>query len=302
VSANTGLRTSLEHVYRRVFGLPVLADNKFEWAQLRRAWEGEISTHPGENLYRNLLGGAVEWLEGTDDIVLSQRLRAGRARDTTRFEQLYFIEAERSKRETPLETTSTVALSVNYHGVWREVDSVLLPTQGFTFTGQIGLGHSRGTSSEDGPFTRAYGRLTGYLPLGSSWFGQGRIEVGQVFLDPGVLAPESQRWRAGGDDSVRGYGYRSLGPITNGIVGSGNAVFTSSIELARPVSADLPSVWGAVFVDAGNAADSFSGMRLALGYGVGVRWRSPVGPLRLDLAYGHDEQRFRLHFSVGIVY
>jgi len=38
----------------------------------------------------------------------------------------------------------------------------------------------------------------------------------------------------------------------------------------------------------------------ALGYGVGVRWRSPVGPLKLDLAYGQEVQRFRLHLSVGI--
>jgi translocation and assembly module TamA len=118
-----------------------------------------------------------------------------------------------------------------------------------------------------------------------------------------VLAPESQRWRAGGDDSVRGYAYRSLGPLdANGNVDSGNVILTTSLELARPFSADLPSVWGAVFVDAGNAADSFSGMKLALGYGVGVRWRSPVGPLRLDVAYGEEERRWRLHFSVGIVY
>jgi translocation and assembly module TamA len=302
VSANTGLRTSLEHVYRRVFGLPAVADNKFEWAQKRRAWDGEISSHPGKDLYRNLLGGAVEWLESDDDVVLSQRLRAGRTRDTTRFEQIYFLEGERSKRTTEFEQSSTIALSANYHGVWRKVDSVLLPTDGFTFAGQVGVGRSHGTDSEHGWFTRAYGRFTGYLPFGGSWYGQGRLEVGQVFIGQNVVAPESQRWRAGGDDSVRGYEYRSLGPIDNGAIGSGNAILTTSVEVARPISASLPSVWGALFVDAGNAANGFSDMKLALGYGVGVRWRSPVGPLRFDLAYGHEEQRFRLHFSVGIVY
>lgn len=302
VSTNAGLRTSLEHVWRRVLGFATIADNKFEWAQKRRLWEGEISTHPDEELYRNLLGGKIEWLEGTDDIVESQRLRLGRTRDRGRVEQLYFVEGERSERRTDETRTSTVALSVNYHATLRRVDSVLLPTKGFTLAAQAGVGRSQGSDSDKGWFTRAYGRIIGYLPLGG-WYGQGRLEVGQVFAGNNVLAPESQRWRAGGDDSVRGYDYRSLGPPdANGKVDSGLVILTTSLELARPVSADLPTVWGAVFVDAGNAANSFSGMKLAYGYGVGVRWRSPVGPLRFDIAYGDQIGSWRVHFSVGIVY
>jgi translocation and assembly module TamA len=51
----------------------------------------------------------------------------------------------------------------------------------------------------------------------------------------------------------------------------------------------------------GDAAQSWSAMNLKLGYGAGVRWRSPVGPLRLDAAYGRDVRAYRLHFSVGII-
>jgi len=302
VSANTGARASVTHVYRRVFGHALTARNKAEIGEKREAWEGEISTHPGPDLYRNLLGGTVEWLEGDADIVLSQRLRLGRTVDLGRIERLYFVEAERAKRETALATTRAIAYSLNYHGVWRELDSVVLPTFGYTFAGQAGIGRSKATHAETGPFTRAYARLTGYLPLGESWYAQARIEAGKVFKDGLVIAPDSQRFRAGGDDSVRGYGYRSLGPISNGVVGSGDALLTTSVELARPFSARLPSVWGAVFVDAGNAADSFANLKPALGYGVGVRWRSPVGPLRVDWAYGHELRRARLHFSVGIAF
>jgi translocation and assembly module TamA len=64
----------------------------------------------------------------------------------------------------------------------------------------------------------------------------------------------------------------------------------------------MPSVWWAVFVDAGNAAEGWKGFKAALGYGVGVRWRSPVGPLRADLAYGEELNQFRLHVSVGIAF
>ncbi|MFO1295105.1 MAG: BamA/TamA family outer membrane protein [Rubrivivax sp.] len=234
ISANTGARATVTHVYRRVFGFAATSRNKAEYGEKRQAWEGEISTHPGDDLYRALLGGTVEWLKGDADIVLSQRLRLGRTVDLGRIERLYFVEAERAKRETDLETTRAIALSISYHGVWRELDSVVLPTQGFTFAGQVGLGRSHATNAETGPFSRAYFRLTGYLPLGQSWYGQARVELGKVFKDGNIVPPDSQRFRAGGDDSVRGYGYRSLGPLTNGVVGSGDVLFTTSVELARP--------------------------------------------------------------------
>ncbi len=303
ISANTGPRASVEHTYRRVFGYAASSRNKIEWGQKHQFWEGEISTHPGEGLYRNLIGGTIDNLESDTDTVLSQRLRVGRTQDTQRIERLYYVEAERSRTTTINdERTNAVAVSVNYHGVWRDLDSVVLPTQGFSFAGQLGLGQSRGTNATPGPFTRVYARLTGYLPLGRTWYGQARVELGQVSLHAGGVVPDSQKFRAGGDDSVRGYGYRSLGPVVNGLVTSGNALYTSSVEVARPLTRNLPSLWGAVFVDSGNAADSFGQLKPVLGYGIGLRWRSPVGPLRLDWAYGREVRKARFHFSVGIAF
>ncbi|MCC6740472.1 MAG: BamA/TamA family outer membrane protein, partial [Planctomycetia bacterium] len=63
-----------------------------------------------------------------------------------------------------------------------------------------------------------------------------------------------------------------------------------------------PSIGMATFVDAGNAMDSLTDLHLALGYGVGARVRKPIGPFRLDLAYGQDVHRVRLHFSVGLAF
>ncbi|MCW5610724.1 MAG: BamA/TamA family outer membrane protein [Rubrivivax sp.] len=303
VSANIGPRASVEHVWRRVLGWPVTAVNEVEWGAKRQAWDGELSTHPDDRLYRNLLGVAIERLESSSDAVLSQRLRLGRTQDTGRIERLYFVEAERSSRRPFGGTRSDAfAISYNYHGVWRQLDSVVLPTEGFSFAGQAGVGRSHGTDAASGYFTRAYGRLTGYLPLGRTWYGQARVELGQVFLRSNMVVPESQKWRAGGDESVRGYGYRSLGPLVNGVVGGGTALATASVEVARPILASMPSLWGAVFVDAGNAADSFRALEPVWGAGIGVRWRSPVGPLRLDWAYGRELRKTRLHFSVGIAF
>ncbi|MGE4051804.1 MAG: BamA/TamA family outer membrane protein, partial [Piscinibacter sp.] len=71
---------------------------------------------------------------------------------------------------------------------------------------------------------------------------------------------------------------------------------------ARPISAQRPSLWWAAFVDAGNAANHWNELDLAWGYGLGMRWRSPVGPLRVDLAYGEEVRKWRLHLSVGIAF
>ena len=303
VSANTGPRFSVEQQLRRPFGLPVSSSLKIEIGEKRQAWDGELSTQADERLYRNLLGAAVERLRSDSDVVLSERVRLGRTQDTQRIERLGFVEWERSSRRTNAgERADAVAVSLNFHGGWRDLDSVVLPTTGETLSVQLGIGRSHGTDAKTGTFGRTYGRLTVYRPLGRTLYGQARLEVGRVFLEPGMVVPESLRWRAGGDESVRGYGYRELGPVVDGAVGSGEAILTGSLELARPISAAMPSLWGAIFVDGGNAATSFGQLEPVYGYGFGVRWRSPVGPLRIDLAWAQNASTPRLHFSIGIAF
>ncbi len=303
VSANTGARFSVEQQLRRPFGLPLSSSLKIEVGEKRQAWDGEISTRADERLYRNLLGAAVERLRSDNDVVLSQRVRLGRTQDTQRIERLGFVEWERSSRRTDAgDRTDAVAVSLNFHGGWRDLDSVVLPTTGETLSAQVGVGRSNGTDAKTGTFARTYGRLTVYRPLARTLYAQARLELGRVFLEPGMVVPESLRWRAGGDESVRGYSYRSLGPVIDGVVGSGETILTGSLEIARPLLASMPSLWGAVFVDAGNAAASFGQLEPVYGWGFGVRWRSPVGPLRIDLAWPEESNRPRLHFSIGIAF
>jgi translocation and assembly module TamA len=79
-------------------------------------------------------------------------------------------------------------------------------------------------------------------------------------------------------------------------------LWTGSAEIARPISAKRPAFWWAAFIDAGQAADRWSDLHPAVGYGVGLRWRSPVGPLRIDLAYGQEVHKTRVHMSVGVAF
>jgi translocation and assembly module TamA len=159
-----------------------------------------------------------------------------------------------------------------------------------------------GITDGKGPFGRVHGRLTWYKPLGGDWYSITRIEAGHLFARDRVGIPDTLLFRAGGDDSVRGYAYRSLGPVVDGVVTSGRLMMTASAEVARPISPKYPAFWWAAFVDAGDAANRWSEIHPALGYGLGLRWRSPVGPLRLDLAYGERVKKARVHLSVGIAF
>jgi translocation and assembly module TamA len=307
VSADNGPRTSVEHRHRRAFGWAATTRNKLELARRHQAWTGEISTHPLARQYRWLLGAGVDRQEGDDDIVQSYGLRLGRALNTPRIDRFSFVEVERSSRRvtspgSDIPDSREVALSLNQHGVWRKLDDLLLPTRGYSLSLQAGVGYATGSPGSNGLFTRAYGRLIGYTPLPGGWFGQARLEAGQVFRPDDVPVPDSKQFRAGGDESVRGYAYRSLGPQVDGVVDSGDVLLTGSLELARPIVASLPSVWGALFVDAGRAAAHWRDLDPVLGYGVGVRWRGPIGALRVDLAYGEELRKFRLHFSIGVTY
>jgi translocation and assembly module TamA len=302
VSANVGPRVTLDHVHRRPFGRAWIARNKFDIARLQQSWEGELSTQTLPGLYRNLVGGAVQRVKSDTDVVNTQRLRVGRAQDTRRIDRQAFVEYQRSTTTSALGAERDDALAAQYQGVWRRLDDQLLPTLGRVWQGQFGAGLAWSNPGDKGPFARLWARLDGYRPLGSTWFGQGRIELGQIFSRDTVRVPEGLRFRAGGDESVRGYAYRSLTSKVNGVEVGGKVLFTASLEAARPFLARVPQLWGAVFVDTGRAALSWNELKPAWGAGVGLRYRSPVGPIKLDLAYGEEERRLRLHLSVGLTF
>ncbi|MEO5732480.1 MAG: BamA/TamA family outer membrane protein, partial [Rubrivivax sp.] len=299
-SANLGLRTTLEHVHTRPFGYALIARNKFEIAQVEQSWAGELSTQTLPGLYRNLIGWGFSRKESNTDVVTEALVKVGRQQETKRISRFGFVQAERSVTTSTLGRQTSDAVSGHYHGTWRNVDDQLLPTDGRVWRAQLGGGLATSDPGGKGPFVRAYARLDQFIPFARNWFFQGRVELGQVFVRDEVIVPESMRWRAGGDDSVRGYGYRKLTPQINGVDTGGRVLLTASAEVAHPILASIPELWGAVFIDAGRSADNWGDYKPAFGVGLGVRFRSPVGPLKLDLAYGEETQQFRVHLTVGV--
>jgi len=131
-----------------------------------------------------------------------------------------------------------------------------------------------------------------------------RLQVGHTETDQLRELPPTIRFFAGGDQSVRGWGYQELGPLDEaGNVIGGEDLLTGSIELEYRFLEEWKFLkkWGAaVFYDTGNALNSFSGS-LEEGAGVGLRWVSPIGPIRADAAWALTEPGtpIRFHLTVG---
>src|SRR5690606_24080993 len=153
-------------------------------------------------------------------------------------------------------------------------------------------------------FVRFYGRAMRFIPMPRRSFLAGGTlvalgELGWVAAGSRRDIPSENLFRAGGSHSVRGYGYQTLGVQEAGATVGGRYLGVASLEYQHPVT---ESIAAAVFYDVGNATDSTHDFKAVAGYGVGMRWRTPVGPLNLDLAYGEEARRWRIHFSVGYTF
>ena len=123
-----------------------------------------------------------------------------------------------------------------------------------------------------------------------------RSELGTTFSGNIEDFPPSMRFYAGGDRSIRGFGYKEIGPNRNGRVFGGQHLAVASVEFEHMFT----PVWGAaLFIDGGDAFDRR--FNAHVGIGAGLRWRSAVGPVRVDIAHGIDDadQGLRLHISLG---
>ena len=127
-----------------------------------------------------------------------------------------------------------------------------------------------------------------------------RANLGVTLADSALDLPASRRFYAGGDISIRGWGLDVLGPndpVNNKTVG-GRYLAVGSLELERKIYGD----WGAaIFYDFGNAFDPDYAQEVAQGAGIGLRWRTPVGLVRIDVAFAVSKPDYpaRLHVVIG---
>ena len=177
---------------------------------------------------------------------------------------------------------------------------------------ELGLGTT--LRPERDPFARALVRWQSFIPAGRVQDDAGigrnarvalRAEAGAVLARAGAQIPVTQLFVTGGDTTVRGYGYRSIGARTdNGQLYGGRYMGVASVEWQRPITyrGNMTDWENTLFVDAGAVADRAGDLDPRVGIGTGVRWRSPVGPLQADLAWGVQSKQLRLHLRLGFTF
>lgn len=193
--------------------------------------------------------------------------------------------------------SSRSALTANWSWTYRAVDNMLDPRRGQVVNLQLG-GASRALLS-DRNFVRIYGRYQHFFPISERDVLILRAEGGMTIAASRDGVPQDFLFRTGGAQTVRGYAYQSLGVTEGSATVGGRYLAVTSAEYVHWYEGN----WGvAAFVDAGNANDQRELFKMNLGYGFGPRWRSPAGPIAVDLAYGQSDHRVRLQFAVAIAF
>ncbi|WP_417695284.1 autotransporter assembly complex protein TamA [Roseibium sp.] len=181
-------------------------------------------------------------------------------------------------------------------------DNVLDPTEGFYLKADVEPAYDT-IGGEAMLFTRATGSTYYALDEANRFILAGKVSVGSILAPSIRSVPASRRLIAGGGGSIRGYAYRNVGPRVNGEVAGGRSL----VELSGEVRVKVTDTLGVVaFVDAGNAYEDalpdFS-QPLKFGVGAGIRYYTPIGPLRVDAAMpldpGQDDPDFALYVGLS---
>lgn len=305
-ATNTGAH--IEAVYRQaiLFGRPYLLQTGFRVDQTGQFAYADVIFPPERGGARNSVGALIEnsdienlqinrWGLGTS------RTRLEGPRDGRNVEKQWAVNFEHERRETPLDPPITLdVISTSYTWTRRDVDDITNPRRGnlLQLQGSVGTG---GLSIEDA-FVRGFGSIAQYFPVGERDVLILRGQLGAVQAESTNAVPNKFLFRTGGALTVRGYDFESLGVEQGGAIVGGRALAVASVEYVKWLKR-WGGNWGvAAFVDAGDAAARFDDLDPALGVGLGVRWRTPAGPLAMDVAWGERYQQVRVHFSVAIAF
>jgi translocation and assembly module TamA len=312
LTTDTGPRASIEHTHNRVPGLDWRAVTKLQLDKKLPLAQTEWTSLPDADNWRWVTLARVARMDDDELVTDAQTLRFGRVQIGDRIDRSTYVQYDRAT-VTASGTANTLAdarlgdgsaLSLNYGWTGRYFDSLPFPSRGYGLGFDVGGGTTMGANRQ--PFVRAVGRWLGIAPLEHGRIAL-RAQGGAVVVTNDAAMPATQLFRTGGDTTVRGYGLRDIGiALPNGFTGPGHYMAVASAEWQRPIlSGGLPTDWeSTLFIDAGNVADSAADLQrhIAVGVGAGARWKSPIGPLQIDLAYGAKTQQVRLHVSVGFVF
>lgn len=295
-STNTGARVELNYHTPDLFNQAWELNSGLRLEQKKQTAYADVFLPPDERNRRHSVGVLAEAtdIEGLKTERYAFGAQTVQQRGSVEQRLSLNWQTERRYPDGASAVTSR-ALVPNAMWTWRQVDSQLDPRRGIVLQGQVGGGARAALSDQN--FVRLHGRAQLYIPLGKSDTLTLRGEAGYTLADSRQHIPQDYLFRTGGAGSVRGYAYQSLGIKEGTATVGGRYLAIASAEATHW----LDDAWGiAAFIDAGDAVDSLTDVRLAVGYGLGARWRSPAGPIGVDLAYGQRNHEVHLHFSLAI--
>ncbi len=310
LSTDTGPRLSIDHTYNKVPGLNWRAVSKLQLDRKNPLISTQLVGLPGEDLWRWFASGKLERAPAGDFYTNSAQMRFGRSKAEDRIERNLYLQYDYAKTQGAGAPPGASSLLANYGWTARYFDNNLLPTSGFGLALEAGAGTT--LTPQRSPFGRLTGRWLSLIPLGErdeETRRHSRLQikagVGAVMAKKDVDLPTTIMFLTGGDNTVRGYGYQSIGARTdNGRVIAGRYLAMGSVEWQRPITikGNTQDFEHAVFIDAGTVGDDINRLYTRVGFGTGIRWKSPVGPIQADLAWGAQEQQLRLHLRLGFTF
>lgn len=297
-SSNTGYRVETSYRDAHFLGEPYNLVSGLRIEQRRQLGYMDVFLPPTRQGYLDSVGGLAEHTNIAGLQTRRQSVGVVRTIPRGKIENRFALNYQ---HEVLLpdgsQRTSRSALTANWSWTHRSVDSLLDPHRGHVFNVQVG-GASQALLS-DRNFARFYGRYQRFVPAVGRDVLIVRAEGGVTVAESREGVPQDFLFRTGGAQTVRGYAYQSLGVQDGNATVGGRYLAVTSAEYVHWRWGD----WGiATFIDAGNANDERKLFKLNLGYGLGPRWRSPAGPIAVDLAYGQSDRRVRLQFAVAIAF
>lgn len=309
-STDTGPRLSIDHIYNKVPGLDWRAVTKLQLDKKNPLISTQLVGLPGEDLWRWFTSAKLERAPAGDFYTNSAQLRFGRSKAEDHIERNYYLQYDYAKTQGYDAPPGASSLMANYGWTARYFDNNLLPSAGYGLAFEAGAGTT--LTPQKTPFTRLTGRWLYLQPIGKRDEDtlrysrlQFKVNAGAVTAKKDVDLPTTIMFLTGGDNTVRGYGYQTIGARTdNGQVIAGRYMAMGSVEYQRPITLkdNSQDFEHAMFIDAGTVGDDLNRMYMRVGVGTGIRWKSPVGPVQADIAYGIQEKQLRLHFRLGFTF
>ena len=294
---DAGFRTNVQYSHYNVFKRGWIFDSRYDWEQKQRTGTLSLSTPQNANHYQWSVVGKTELDRTVDPNTNTAQIGLHYSRKLEHASISYDLDYFNSKLGD-LRSHATV-FGVSW--AKNKVDDPSFPRKGYAIEASVGGALKSLASSAT--FLRAYGRFRYFIPFKKDDSLLLRAEAGAVVTkDTLYNVPSSLLFYAGGSSSIRGYAYQSIGNTyrnSSSSVLPGQFLATASAEYTHWFNKS----WGAaVFYDVGTVSNDLTNFGLYHGAGAGVRWRSPVGPIHFDLAYGYPRKKLAPHISIGILF